>query len=283
MKYPLAIVNTLMDVYGDEVAIELGYDIACEFTKTLGRSSLGPRSERMISGIVPAFHGHSHNRKCQLDWHPLYREGAGKEDFEGCERFFSYTNGLASGTRLSTAFHRHQAIEGAVAHWGDVKHAGSGKSQSFTAKSGQASMLRLPHPVRCTDVSSGSHRAHRPIAHSAEVCTCLRVFGCMFALTCSPARRCGVRLEAPHAWYLHHSQSLPGKFIYNNYRQALKIITDGTRVLEIHERELKTTPADYERYLQEERAYLHALMSEPPEMTLKGEYMDALQKLEEEQ
>lgn len=63
----------------------------------------------------------------------------------------------------------------------------------------------------------------------------------------------------------------------------MKIITDGTRVLEIHERELKTTPAGYERYLQEERAYLHALMSEPPEMTLKGEYMDALQKLKEEQ
>ncbi|KAH9947990.1 hypothetical protein B0H21DRAFT_708025 [Amylocystis lapponica] len=32
--------------------------------------------------VVPAFHGHSHNRGCQVNWHPMYMEGVGKEDFE---------------------------------------------------------------------------------------------------------------------------------------------------------------------------------------------------------
>ena len=126
MKYPLAIVNRIIEVYGREISVLLGYDIACEFSKTLQRSTIGPRAERVVTGIVPAFHGHSHNRKCQLDWHPVYRKGAGKEDFEGCERFFSFFNGLAANTRLATAFHRHQAIEGLVARWAGVKHAESG-------------------------------------------------------------------------------------------------------------------------------------------------------------
>jgi len=60
MKYPLALVNKLMDVYGPDLA--LGYDIACGFAKTLRSSLLGPRAAQLhLSGIVPAFHGHSHN------------------------------------------------------------------------------------------------------------------------------------------------------------------------------------------------------------------------------
>ncbi|TFK79198.1 hypothetical protein K466DRAFT_505958 [Polyporus arcularius HHB13444] len=182
MKYPLAIVNRVIDVYGPELSVALGYDIACEFSKTLGHSSLGPRAEGVVSGVVPAFHGHSHNRRCQLDWHPMYLEGVGKEDFEGCERFFSHSNGLASATRLSTAFHRHQAIEGLVARWALLKHAES------------------------------------------------------------------------------------GRFIFNNYRQALTIINEGTRALDIYARELKTTPEDYKRYLVEEREYLRGLMAEPADI-----------------
>ncbi|OSD00686.1 hypothetical protein PYCCODRAFT_1370572 [Trametes coccinea BRFM310] len=188
MKYALAIANKLMRVYGPSVRIKLGYDIACEFAKVLLRSSLGPHASRMISCVVPAFHGHSHNHGCQLNWHPMYMSGVGKEDFEGCERFFSASNDLASGTRLASAFHRHQAIEQHVAFWAVRKHVES------------------------------------------------------------------------------------GKFIYDNYRQALQIIEEGTRALAIYEQDLQTGPADYERYLIQEREYLSGLKSEPPELALNERY-----------
>jgi hypothetical protein len=95
-------------------------------------SSLQARAlEQQLRLIVPAFHGHQHNRLCQIDWHPMHISGAGKEDFEGCERAFKESNMLASGTRLSTAFHRHQAIE---QHWlfrSYDKHADSGTLEFY--------------------------------------------------------------------------------------------------------------------------------------------------------
>ncbi|KAJ6463583.1 hypothetical protein DFH09DRAFT_1254717 [Mycena vulgaris] len=110
MKYPLAIVKRLLDRYGQDIG--LGYDIMCAFFKTLLRSSLGKRVIGMrLKGVVPAFHGHAHNRACQVGWHPLYVEGVGLEDFEECERTFCKSNHLASVTRLSTAFHRRQQID----------------------------------------------------------------------------------------------------------------------------------------------------------------------------
>ncbi|KZT63507.1 hypothetical protein DAEQUDRAFT_680262, partial [Daedalea quercina L-15889] len=88
MKYPLAIILKLIEVYGND--IKLGYDIACSFAKMVSKSSLHEQVQAArFSGVVAAFHGYSHNRGCQLDWHPLYMEGVGKEDFEGCERLFS--------------------------------------------------------------------------------------------------------------------------------------------------------------------------------------------------
>ncbi|KAL0063013.1 hypothetical protein AAF712_010144 [Marasmius tenuissimus] len=110
MKYPLAIVKELLDRYGKDIG--LGYDIMCAFYKTLLRSpQLGSRVIACrLKGVVPAFHGHAHNRKCQVSWHPMYTEGVGLEDFEECERTFSESNHLAATTRLSTEFHRHQSI-----------------------------------------------------------------------------------------------------------------------------------------------------------------------------
>ncbi|KAF7330598.1 hypothetical protein MSAN_02460000 [Mycena sanguinolenta] len=84
MKYPLAMVKYLLDHYGADIG--LGYDIMCAFFKTLMRSSLKPHVTGMrLRGIVPAFHGHAHNRACQLGWHPLYVDSVGLEDFEECE------------------------------------------------------------------------------------------------------------------------------------------------------------------------------------------------------
>jgi len=110
MKYPLACVNRLLDLYGSDIG--KGYDIACAFSKTLDRTSLGPKAqEHRLHCIVPAFHGHSHNHGCQVNWHPMYIDGAGTEDFEECERTFKSSNELAGVTRLSTPFHRLQQID----------------------------------------------------------------------------------------------------------------------------------------------------------------------------
>ncbi|KAJ7256399.1 hypothetical protein C8J57DRAFT_946810, partial [Mycena rebaudengoi] len=58
MKYPLAIVNYLLDMYGEDMA--LAYDIMCVFFKTLTRSSLGTKTVALrLRGVVPAFHGHA--------------------------------------------------------------------------------------------------------------------------------------------------------------------------------------------------------------------------------
>jgi hypothetical protein len=125
MKYPLAVVKWLLDQYGADIG--LGYDIMCAFFKTLKRSSMGARVTAMcLQGVVPAFHGHAHNRACQIGWHPLYVEGVGMEDFEECEHTFSKSNHLASTTRLATAFHRQQQIDEHFQFHDQDKHAASG-------------------------------------------------------------------------------------------------------------------------------------------------------------
>ena len=84
MKYPLAIVNKLLDTFGANILI--GYDIMCTFQKTIEQSSIASKAQTLnLKGAVNAFHGYSHNRGCQVHWHPNYIEGIGKEDLEGCE------------------------------------------------------------------------------------------------------------------------------------------------------------------------------------------------------
>jgi hypothetical protein len=60
MKYPIASLKKLMDVFGPNILY--GYDIKCAFEKILLRSSLADDVKRLnIQGVVPAFHGHAHN------------------------------------------------------------------------------------------------------------------------------------------------------------------------------------------------------------------------------
>ena len=84
MKYPLAIINKLIDVFTEPFLY--GYDIKCAFHFILQCSSLGPAVRDLsIEGVVPGFHGHAHNRLCQVQHHSKFMLGAGKEDVETCE------------------------------------------------------------------------------------------------------------------------------------------------------------------------------------------------------
>ncbi|KAF8572888.1 hypothetical protein K439DRAFT_1377120, partial [Ramaria rubella] len=109
-KYPLAIMNRLVDVFGHDLMC--GYDIRCGFSITANNSPLlgGKLQEKQTCFCCGSFHGHAHCRLCQLDWHPLYIEGSGLEEYEGCERAFSDSNGTGRRTQYATRFHRKQIL-----------------------------------------------------------------------------------------------------------------------------------------------------------------------------
>ncbi|KAF9032731.1 hypothetical protein BJ165DRAFT_1357760 [Panaeolus papilionaceus] len=135
MKYPLAVVNQLFDDYRSDIC--LGYDIMCTFYKTLSHSSLGKKTAAFhLHRVVLSFHGHAHNRTCQLQWHPMYTEGVGLEDFEECERTFSKSNELASVTHLATLFHCQQHIDEHYRFHNEDKHAASGTSHFWYNSAG---------------------------------------------------------------------------------------------------------------------------------------------------
>ncbi|KAJ7794775.1 hypothetical protein B0H14DRAFT_2392274 [Mycena olivaceomarginata] len=108
-KYPLAVVKELLDVFGMKLGV--GYDIRCHFEATVANSELGDEAhEKKLKCLVGSFHGHAHNRLCQLRFLATYVEGMGLEDLEGCERFFSRSNGLAKLCRYASRFHCQQEI-----------------------------------------------------------------------------------------------------------------------------------------------------------------------------
>ncbi|KAG2351047.1 hypothetical protein BDR07DRAFT_1321795, partial [Suillus spraguei] len=98
MKYPLATINHLMKVY--QQPFLYGYNIKCAFNKIFLRSFLSSSVCHLgVDGVVKGFHSHAHNHLCQVEHHCKYKMGAGKEDFETCERTFSESNALAPETR----------------------------------------------------------------------------------------------------------------------------------------------------------------------------------------
>ena len=58
----------------------------------------------------------------------MYIDGAGLEDFEGCEQVFSESNSVAMRTQHASTFHRVQAINIHFEHWNSDKLDGIGKS-----------------------------------------------------------------------------------------------------------------------------------------------------------
>lgn len=90
----------------------IGYDIGCDqFQATVKNSQLRELASNLnYKSLVGSFHGHAHNRLCQLSHLATYVEGLGLEDLEGCERFFSKSNALAKSVRYASVFHRQQSI-----------------------------------------------------------------------------------------------------------------------------------------------------------------------------
>ncbi|KAL0570014.1 hypothetical protein V5O48_011944 [Marasmius crinis-equi] len=122
-KYPLAILSEFLSgceeerkalgisESDEEGYLGVGYDLGCKIVKTIARSPLNALVVReklmMLIGIL---HGYAHKRLCQLVYLLIYVLGAGNENLEQCERFFSKSNALASVTRYMSSFHRKQAI-----------------------------------------------------------------------------------------------------------------------------------------------------------------------------
>jgi Kyakuja-Dileera-Zisupton transposase len=100
-------VEALLDAFGSKIGG--GYDIGCKFGITLARSPLGCRAKALqYRALVGSFHGHVHNRLCQLQFLATYVKGMGLEDLEGGERYFSKSNALAASVRHASIFHRKQ-------------------------------------------------------------------------------------------------------------------------------------------------------------------------------
>ncbi|KAK7018516.1 hypothetical protein R3P38DRAFT_3320220 [Favolaschia claudopus] len=116
-KYPLAMVDALLDAFGLENRSigkgkrVFGYDCGCSFETTVKHSPLTEKAQANgFRSLVGSFHGHAHNRRCQLSFLATYVKGLGLEDLEGCEHYFSRSNALVKCTRYASKFHRRQEI-----------------------------------------------------------------------------------------------------------------------------------------------------------------------------
>ncbi|KAJ7805124.1 hypothetical protein B0H14DRAFT_3091659 [Mycena olivaceomarginata] len=126
----------LIEHLGDNIGN--GYNVGCDFQTTIKNSPLAARARQCnFRCLVGAFHGHAHNRLCQLCNLATYVLGLGCEDLEGCERFFSGSNGLAKSCRYASRFHRQQEITSYVKHY-DSFHTYANLSKFITNNYKQA-------------------------------------------------------------------------------------------------------------------------------------------------
>ncbi|KAF7964555.1 hypothetical protein HWV62_5700 [Athelia sp. TMB] len=115
-KYPLATAAKMLKIHGKKQGA--GFDIGCSHKKTLANSLLGPLAkEYEHTVLVDVFHGHAHNRICQLSHLTTYVDGLGLEALGVCEQAFSLSNAHAGSVRSMSTFHRRQAI---AAHFSDT-------------------------------------------------------------------------------------------------------------------------------------------------------------------
>ncbi|KAJ7032249.1 hypothetical protein C8F04DRAFT_1211224 [Mycena alexandri] len=143
--------------YGFAVTAHLLRDIGCKYGKMVRMHPAlsGLAADNNFRSLVGAFHGHAHNRQCQLSNLATYVSGMGLEDLEGCEKYFSQSNGLAATTRYATAFHRQQAITTYMKH-ADTVGAYQGLSLLLASKYRRALKIKGTLPLlRQTMASMG--------------------------------------------------------------------------------------------------------------------------------
>ena len=120
-KYGLATLNKILDAFGPDQGV--GYDIGCSHQTTVNASSLSDKAHKLsLQLVVDAFHGHAHNRPCQLMNHPLFREGFGLEDLATCERIFAGTNPATRLVRHASYFHWLQFLDLQMDQWDKDKY-----------------------------------------------------------------------------------------------------------------------------------------------------------------
>lgn len=76
-------------------------------------------AQLLIQFVLNTFHGYTHNRLCQLRYHPIYRIGMGLEDLESCERVFSASNSVSRVIRHASYFHWHQFLDLHFMQWNE--------------------------------------------------------------------------------------------------------------------------------------------------------------------
>ena len=72
---------------------------------------------------------------------------------------------------------------------------------------------------------------------------------------------------------------VPGRFLLNNYKQALRIISSNTAELDAYRALHPNEILDFGSWAAEELAYLKAVESEPKQDALKVTYVEELEKL----
>ncbi|KAH8824474.1 hypothetical protein DL96DRAFT_1453307, partial [Flagelloscypha sp. PMI_526] len=128
-KYSFALMHRLLTTFGK--GILLGYDIGCGIDVRKNRDPVvGPLADKLgLRCCVGAFHGHAHNRICQLKYLISYIVEAGIDPLETCESAFAVTNAAARAVRYSTAFHRSQLLNELYKH--ENFHTSYGNISSF--------------------------------------------------------------------------------------------------------------------------------------------------------
>ncbi|KAI8356778.1 hypothetical protein EDC96DRAFT_258294 [Choanephora cucurbitarum] len=113
-KYALACVGHMIKSNPNK-KFGIMYDIACLVRK--GLENCYPTLKNDPWYGVTAFHAYAHTMACQVNCNPKYIPNSGYTDGEGCERFWSYLDGLVSMTRSMSSRNRLLAITDSVDHF----------------------------------------------------------------------------------------------------------------------------------------------------------------------
>ncbi|KAJ7357924.1 hypothetical protein DFH08DRAFT_953129 [Mycena albidolilacea] len=182
-KYPLAMVEELLDAFGMNLGV--GYDVGCHFGATGANSSLGDKArEKNLKWLVGSFHGHMHNHLCQLRFLATYVEGMGLRDLEGpfhrqqvistyAKHFDSFETYANLSKFLCSNYRQVLTIlktEGALWTW--MQHEGVDKERSYleglkeAAKTNEET-LEMEYVQKLVNLSASQAR-YRVVAAEAQ-------------------------------------------------------------------------------------------------------------------